>query len=100
MVKKNKQAQARTKEDCRYLAIANLESSVGGLTLITPNARYHIYERRVQRVEPVANYDKEVREEMKKLTDRILVAGGFFSGDYRVQFNRKIPIISPNQIIK
>ena len=95
--RKEEKGQVSQRHDTtRYFVIGSLKSDSGALTLITPDAEYTIAGGRVVRVEPVLDYDLRVREEIGDLARRALVADGLLSGEYRIQFNRTPPIISPN----
>ena len=78
--------------DKRYFAISRLDGAVSQMELITPDAIYTIANNRIASVELVADYDSEVRKRMSELAERALVAGGFYHGDYRIQFNPEVKV--------
>ncbi|MBU3912803.1 MAG: hypothetical protein KKB21_01565 [Nanoarchaeota archaeon] len=90
--KRKPKTPADREPDKRYFAISRLDTVVGQVELITPDAIYTIANNRIASVELVADYDSEVRKRMSELAERALVAGGFYHGEYRIQFNPEVKI--------
>jgi len=92
MAKKITRKETPARIDKRFFAISSLDGAVGNLELLTPDTKYTILNNMVVATEPVENYDAEVRKRMGGITERMLVAKGFFSGGYTVQFNQKVKV--------
>jgi hypothetical protein len=58
-------------------------------TIITPSGKLHLYDGRVNRVEPVNAYSSAVDEEIEAIRKR--ASSGFFTGNYLIQMYGKLP---------
>jgi len=89
MTKKITRKETPTRIDKRFFAISSLDGAVGNLELFTPDTKYTIFNHMVVATERVENYDAEVRKRMEGITERALLAKGFYPGSYHIQFNQK-----------
>lgn len=89
MAKKITRKETPARIDKRFFAVSSLGGAVGNLELFTPDTKYTVFNHMVVATDPISDYDAEVRKRMEGITERMLVAKGFYSGSYHIRFNQK-----------